>query len=156
MLTWDEFQQTQPEHAAAGRAMLYQFGVGLGYLGTVRADGGPRVHPICPILTDSALYTFLVASPKRSDLHRDPRYALHAFPVDGNEDAFYVTGAAAPRPDPELREVIAAQYFGERDMAEAPAGFEEEQLFELLIGSCLVTRTKGHGDWDPQHAVWTA
>ncbi len=156
MLTWGEFQQAQPEHAAAGRAMLYQFGVGLGSLGTVRADGGPRVHPICPILTDSALYTFLVASPKRTDLHRDPRYALHAFPVDGNEDAFFVTGTAAPRPDPELREVIAAQYFGERDMAEAPAGFEEEQLFELLIGSCLVTRTKGHGDWDPQHAVWTA
>jgi hypothetical protein len=156
MLTWGEFQQAQPEHAAAGRAMLYQFGVGLGYLGTVRADGGPRVHPICPILTDSALYTFLVASPKRSDLHRDPRYALHAFPVDGNEDAFYLTGTATPRPDPDLREVVAAQYFGERDMAEAPAGFEEEQLFELLIGSCLVTRTKGHGDWDPQHAVWTA
>jgi hypothetical protein len=52
--------------------------------------------------------------------------------------------------------VVAAQYFGERDMAEPPAGFEEEQLFELLIGSCLVTRTKGHGDWDPQHSVWTA
>src|SRR4051794_22035045 len=26
MLTWGEFQQSQPEHAAAGRAMLYQFG----------------------------------------------------------------------------------------------------------------------------------
>jgi hypothetical protein len=156
MLTWGQFERAQPAHAAAGRALLYQVGVGLGYLGTVRRDGAPRVHPVCPILTDTAMYTFLVASPKRDDLHRDPRYALHAFPTDDNEDAFYVTGVAQPRPDPALRDVIAAQYFGERDMAEPPAGFEAEELFELLIGSCLVTRTTGHGDWDPQHSVWTA
>jgi hypothetical protein len=114
------------------------------------------VHPVCPILTDTALYTFLVPSPKRDDLHRDPRYALHGFPSPENEDAFYVTGVARPRPDPGLREVIAAQYFGERDMAEAPPGFETEELFELLVGSCLLTRTTGHGDWEPQHTVWTA
>ena len=156
MLTWGEFAAAEPERAGAGRALLYQVGVGLGFLGTVRRDGGPRVHPICPILTDTGLYTFLVVSPKRDDLHRDPRYALHAFPTDDNEDAFYVTGIAEPRPHPEVRERLAAQYFGERDMADAPAGFETEELFELLVGTCLVTRTTGHGDWNPQHSVWTA
>lgn len=156
MLTWGEFQTAQPEAAAAGRAMLYQVGLGLGYLATVRADGGPRVHPVCPILTDTGLYLFVVSSPKRADLRRDARYALHAFPVDGNEDAFYVTGTAEARPDPDLRERLAAQYFGERHMAEAPAGFEDEQLLELLIASSLVTRTTGYGDWNPYHTVWTA
>jgi hypothetical protein len=38
-----------------GRDLLYQFGVGLGFLSTVRRDGGPRVHPICPILHDDQL-----------------------------------------------------------------------------------------------------
>jgi hypothetical protein len=156
MLTWGEFQRAQPEHAAAGRALLYQFGVGLGFLGTVRPDGGPRLHPICPVVTDTAMYAFLIPSPKCRDLHRDPRYALHGFPPAANEDAFYVTGNAEPRTDPALWEVAAAQFLAERDMAEPPADFEEQELFELLIGSCLVTRTKGHGDWDPQHSVWTA
>jgi hypothetical protein len=156
MLTWGEFAAAQPDHAEAGKAILYQFGVGLGFLGTVRRDGGPRLHPICPILTETGMYAFLVASPKRDDLHRDPRYALHGFPVDGGEDAFYVTGVAEPRPDADLRERLEAQYFGERTMAEAPPGFADEELFELLIGSCLVTRTTGYGDWNPQHSVWTA
>jgi hypothetical protein len=40
MLTWGEFALERPELAEAGRRMLYQFGVGLAFLATVRADGG--------------------------------------------------------------------------------------------------------------------
>ena len=78
---------------------------------------------MCPILTDDGLYVFVVDSPKRNDLHRDPRYALHAFPTDDNEDAFYVTGVAEPKSDPALRARIADQYLAqERGMAEEPPG----------------------------------
>jgi hypothetical protein len=157
MLTWGELAAAEPDLAATGRALLYQFGVGLGFLGTVRADGGPRVHPVCPILTDDGAFLFVVSSPKRADLHRDPRYALHAFPVPENEDAFYATGVAAPRSDPDLRARLAHQYLAvEREMPEEPPGFADEQLFELLVGTCLVTKTTGHGDWSPTHAVWRA
>jgi hypothetical protein len=157
MLTWGELTAAEPELAETGRAMLYQFGVGLGYLATVRGDGGPRVHPVCPILTDDGLYLFVVASPKRADLHRDPRFALHAFPINGNEDAFYLTGVAEPKPDPVLRARIQAQYLAdERGLKEAPPGFDDEQLFELLVNTCLATKTTGHGDWNPVHRVWKA
>jgi hypothetical protein len=157
MLTWGEFRTRQPEAAEAGRALLYQVGVGLGFLATVRADGGPRVHPVCPVLTDDGLYVFVVSSPKRADLHRDPRYALHAFPTDDNEDAFYITGTAAPQTDPAVRSRLAEQYLvAERKMTEEPPGFADEQLFELLVNTCLVTKTTGHGDWNPQHTVWKA
>ncbi len=47
-ITWGEFEQAQPGLAEAGGALLYQFGVGLALLATVRRDGGPRVHPMCP------------------------------------------------------------------------------------------------------------
>ena len=158
MLTWGEFQAARPEAAAAGRALLYQVGVGLGFLATVRADGGPRVHPVCPILTDDGLYLFVVASPKRADLLRDPRYALHAFPTDDNEDAFYITGVAESRnEDPAVRARLAEQYLvQERAMKEEPPGFDDEHLFELRFDTCLVTKTTGHGDWNPQHTVWKA
>jgi hypothetical protein len=45
----------RPDLADASRALLYQFGVGLAFLSTVRPDGGPRVHPVwhtkypCPV-----------------------------------------------------------------------------------------------------------
>lgn len=157
VLTWGQFAAERPDLAETGRALLYRVGLGLGFLATVRADGGPRVHPVCPVLTDDGLFLFVVSSPKRADLRRDPRYALHAFPTDGNEDAFYVTGTAEPRPDLTLRERLAEQYLVvERKITEPPSGFADEQLFELLIDACLATKTTGYGDWNPQHTVWKA
>lgn len=42
--------------------MMYQWKLGLGFLATVRSDGGPRVHPICPVITaDDAFYVTGVA-----------------------------------------------------------------------------------------------
>src|SRR5436190_17929180 len=45
MASWSEFAAAQPPLAAAIRALVHQYGPGLGYLATVRSDGGPRVHP---------------------------------------------------------------------------------------------------------------
>ena len=39
---WGRLRLEQADLAVAGRALLYQFGVGLAFLGTVRPDGGPR------------------------------------------------------------------------------------------------------------------
>ena len=50
MATWTEFRRAAPDIEAAGRALLYQHGVGLGYLATVGLRGSPRVHPVCPLL----------------------------------------------------------------------------------------------------------
>jgi hypothetical protein len=45
MITWSEFERQQPGLAGLGRRQFYQFGIGLGFLATVRPGGGPRVHP---------------------------------------------------------------------------------------------------------------
>src|SRR5260370_30107887 len=50
MVTWKEFAAAAPELAQAGRSLLNQFRVGLAFLATVRADGGSRLHPVCPVL----------------------------------------------------------------------------------------------------------
>jgi hypothetical protein len=40
MLSWSEFASDEPAMAAAGAALLYQFGgVGLAFLATTRGDG---------------------------------------------------------------------------------------------------------------------
>lgn len=156
MLTWADFRQARPDLAEAGRALFYQFGVGLGFLATVRLDGGPRVHPMCPVITDDGLYAFIIPSPKLNDLLRDGRYAMHGFPPPENEDAIYLTGRAEARTDRALRDTLTRLFFDERGLTESPPGFETQGLFEFLIESCLLTRTTGHGDHDPQHTIWKA
>ena len=102
MASWAEFEKDRSDLATAGRALLYQFGVGLGFLATVRRDGGPRVHPMCPVIHGGGMYAFIVPGPKQADLHRDGRYALHSFPCEDNEDAFYCTGRAEAEEDEQL------------------------------------------------------
>jgi hypothetical protein len=146
----------RPDLEAAGRARLYQFGVGLAFLATVRPDGGPRLHPMCPVLDDDGLYAFLIPSPKRDDLHRDGRYAMHCYPPDDNEDAFYITGSARRVHDHQVWDRVAARFLEERKWSDPPADFDEQELFAFDIQTCLVTATTGHGDPAPKHSVWRA
>jgi hypothetical protein len=156
VFTWGRFEREEHDMARVGRELLYQHGVGLAFLATTRASGAPRVHPVCPVINGDGLYAFVIPSPKRSDLLRDGRYALHSFPSPENEDAFCITGVAQPCDDAALRESTAAIWFAERDLDRAPPGFDEEQLFEFLVGGCLTTKTTRHGDYEPQHRVWSA
>ena len=154
MLGWTAFAAAEPELAAAGRAMLYQFGVGLAFLATVRSDGAPRVNPMCPLIDETGLYAFLVPGPKRHDLHRDGRYAMHSFPTDDDEDAFSIAGSARPLDDADRRRTLAARFLEERRWTAPPEGFDQQELFVFELDRCLLTRTTGHGDPDPQHRIW--
>jgi hypothetical protein len=147
MLRWGELRRTRPDLGSAGLGLLYQFGVGLAFLATVRSDGGPRLHPMGPLVTDDALLGFLQPSPKRQDLPRDGRYALHSFPSDDNEDAFYLSGQAVPVHDPDRRRAATAQFLAERRLDTIPAGFEAQELFEFHIQRCLWTAITGHAGY---------
>jgi len=155
MLRWSEFSNARADLAEGGRGLLYQWGVGLAFLGTVRRDGGPRMHPMCPVVSGDGLYGVIEPhGPKRFDLERDGRYALHCFPPADNEDAFYITGKARLVDDPDERASVRRTFWNERGQDEAPPQAEGQVVFEFLIESCLLTRTTGHGDWNPQHTVW--
>jgi hypothetical protein len=157
MATWTELRAARPDLAEAGRALLYQYGVGLAFLATVRADGGPRLHPICPLLTEGSLFAFLIPSPKRTDLIRDGRYALHSFPCEDSEDAFYLTGRARLADDAAARSALVDQFHHERrHTALSPVGLGDQWLFEFDIDTCLCTKTTGHADTAPRHTVWDA
>ena len=156
VIPWGDFARVEPELAAAGRGLMYQFGVGLAFLATVRSDGGPRVHPMCPVISERGLFAFLIPSPKRADLHRDGRYAMHSFPTDDNEDAFSVAGLARPVGDADLRRSLQAQFLRERKWTELPRGFDEQDLFVFHVERCLYTVTTGHGDPEPRHRIWNA
>jgi Pyridoxamine 5'-phosphate oxidase len=53
----------------------------IAYLATVRPDGGPRLHPFCPIVAGGRLFAAIPpSSPKGRDLRRDGRCVIHAMP----------------------------------------------------------------------------
>lgn len=155
-VSWAELSQSRKDLADGGYELLYQFGVGLAFLATVRADGGPRMHPMCPIIHDDGLFAFLIPSPKRSDLLRDGRYSMHSFPADGNEDAFSISGRAGEVAS-EVRRGLEARFLREREGNQASAhGLDDQMAFEFRIETVLLTRTNGHGDPEPAHTLWHA
>ena len=152
MVTWRDFAAAEPELAAVGRSLLHQFGVGLAFLATVRKDGAPRLHPVCPVLSDDRLFVLVTpASPKRHDLMRDGRYALQTFPQPKpGSDEFCIAGRAVLVEHPATR---AAALRDAKHMADA-----SEVLFELWIDRVM------HTTWEnvltPQmrsvHRKWRA
>lgn len=111
MSTWAEFAQQAPALAAFGAE---RFASGVAYLGTLRPDASPRVHPVTPILGEQLFLFMEPTSPKGRDLERDPRYTLHCSVADsgGGAGEFYVRGRAAHTDDPRLRAqaIQAASY----------------------------------------------
>lgn len=156
VVTWGKLAKLRSDLSEAGAALLYQHGVGLGFMATIRRDTGPRVHPICPLLTDDAVFAFIIPSPKQDDLSRDGRYALHSFPCPENEDAFYFTGTARRVEVDEVRQVLGEQFVSERSQFGVAFPPAEDVLFEFDIERCLLTKTTGHGDPNPRHTVWQA
>jgi hypothetical protein len=75
MATWAEFAEAAPDLAAFGWERMRGRIV---YQATLRLDGGPRVHPVSPWLGAGLLcVSFRDTSPKRREVERDARYALH-------------------------------------------------------------------------------
>src|SRR6266436_1181968 len=91
MVTWKEFAAAEPDLAETGRSLLFQFKVGLAFLATVRRDGAPRLHPVCPVLSDDRLFVLITPhSPKRRDLLIDDSTTRAAI----LRDAAHMAGAS--------------------------------------------------------------
>ena len=148
MATWADFETAAPEMAAAGWRLFSHPGFGYGYLATVRRDGGPRLHPINPILAAGRLVAFIVPSPKLADLRRDGRYALHSSGAENVDDEFCVAGRATIPEDQGLRAAaLAACHF-------TPGS--DHELVELGIDSALWAHYSTPPSWPPAYTRWAA
>jgi hypothetical protein len=147
MHSWHEMAESAPEMAAAGRQLLFHPGFGFAYLATVRADGGPRLHPVNPVIADGHLYVFMVpASPKLDDLRRDGRYAMHSSGAENADDEFYLTGRASEVSDPHSRAAAVAAYHG-------PVA-DDHVLFEFGIEHVLWAHYTTPPSWPPEYRRW--
>jgi hypothetical protein len=105
MVTWAEFEGKAPELAALGEARFRASGLAM--VGTLRADGRPRITPVEPRFVDGELQLGMMwQSRKALDLLRDPRCVVHSTTSDknGTEGDFKVYGDAEHVTDPGRRE----------------------------------------------------
>lgn len=153
MVTWKEFASIKRGLADTGRSLLFHgAGIGLAFLATVRKDGAPRLHPVCPVLSNDHLFVLVTpASPKRHDLVRDGRYALQTFPQPkAGSDEFYFAGKAVLIEDRAVREAVLRDA---KHMADP-----SEVLFELWIDRVMHTRWENvlTPQMRPVHSMWRA
>ena len=148
---WAGLAEGAPDIAAAGRALLYQFGPGLGFLSTLRADGAPRLHPVCPVVAEGGLYVFVGnQTPKLGDLRRDGRYALHTFPCVEVDDEFVVSGIARDAEGDGVRDAVHAAYVA------TGATTSNDTLFELLVDRALHAKYGPRPSFPPAYTRWRA
>jgi hypothetical protein len=99
-VNWNEFKGSAGELAVRGEELLRSTGLCL--VGTIRADGSPRISPCEVILEDGELMLGMMwQSLKAQDLLRDPRLVVHSTQCDreaGNGD-FKLYGRAKEIPD---------------------------------------------------------
>src|SRR3990170_5388412 len=96
MATWGEFADAAPGLAERGARRL---GVGVAYIATTAKDGSPRVHPFTPLIGGGRLLAFIAKhTVKYHNLHRDPRYAIHAM-IGKDDEEFMIIGRAVVSDD---------------------------------------------------------
>jgi hypothetical protein len=152
-LRWHELAEREPALAERGRGLIRQFGIGLGYLATVRPDGGPRLHPFCPTFSGDGLYGLILGtSPKCRDLLRDGRIALHAFQPADRDDEFCFEGTAEHIDSKEMEDQVRASA-----MADGMTSTNDETLFEFRLERALLAtyRPRAEPDnWPPAYTAW--
>jgi hypothetical protein len=95
MATWNEFVAAAPVLGALAQSRLDD--VGLVLVGTLRANGWPRVSPVEPLVSDGELYLGMMwRSRKALDLLADPRCVVHSVVsnADGSEGDVKLYGRA--------------------------------------------------------------
>jgi Pyridoxamine 5'-phosphate oxidase len=133
MGTWETFERDAPDLAAFVRERMH---LKVAYLGTLRADGGPRVNPVTPWFAAGRLFIRMYpGSVKVRALERDARYALHsAVPDDdGTGGEAVVWGTASVVDDADL---LAAANQGRFDP-------QRYVVLEFGVDEVLVTTYEG-------------
>jgi hypothetical protein len=152
-MIWQDLEAAAPELARLGAERLEAAGIAL--LGTLRANGSPRIGPIEPFLVAGHLLFGVMAwSGKARDLARDPRCVLHSAvsSPDAGVGELKLYGRAVVVDDPELRAGAPGAWWVSRPLDDARVFSlaAEEAVFvswELERGRATIRR------WSPERGV---
>jgi hypothetical protein len=148
-MRWAELETAAPELATLGRDRLEA--VGLALLGTIRADGSPRISPVEPFLVDGELlFGAMSWSAKARDLERDARCVVHSVVTEPNagEGELKLYGRVDPVRDPHVRNAAADAWWVGRPPEDARVlalAIERAVFVSWDLAAALVTIRR----WSP-------
>ena len=126
MTSWTDFDAAEPDLASRARAILSATVNGV--LGTLRADGSPRLSGIDPFFVQGELWLgSMPGARKGADLRRDPRCSLHGIPWESRK---VKDGADDPGEGDVKVTARAVLLTDDAEHARVMAGFKEERGFE--------------------------
>ncbi|MBF6213395.1 pyridoxamine 5'-phosphate oxidase family protein [Nocardia puris] len=139
MTEWSTFTEEAPKiaevflrrHRATGNLCM---------LGTLRADGSPRISPVEPMIFEGRLVIIgMPDTTKFKDLARDPRFCIHTATVDttvGDGDA-KLFGTVVDDTDTELHARFAQYLFDLSGMDLRGQEFDHFYVGRLTGASCI-------------------
>ncbi len=153
-MRWDAFAEACPEIAERAEERFRERELCM--LGTLRADGSPRISPCELDLVEGHLILGMMwQSRKALDLLRDPRCVLHSCTTDrmGTEGDAKVYGRAIDVRDPALREAYRRAIRERIDWAPDEPRFhafsiDVDQAAFITFGEPKVVLS-----WDPQRGT---
>jgi Pyridoxamine 5'-phosphate oxidase len=153
-MRWDEFAEACPE--IADRAAQRFRALELCMLGTLRADGSPRISPCELDFTAGHLILGMMwQSRKALDLLRDPRCVLHTCTTDrmGTEGDAKIYARAVDVRDPELRQVYRETVKERIDWAPEEPHFHAFSIDVETAGFISFADPKTVIAWDPSRGT---
>ena len=155
-LRWSAFTDACPDIAdrATERFRRHE----LCMLGTLRADGSPRISPCELDFCEGHLILGMMwQSRKAFDLLRDPRCVLHSCTTDrmGTEGDAKITGRAQDIQDPELRRAYREAVKARIDWAPEEPRFHAFSIEVVSAGFITFADPKVVIAWDPARGTRT-
>jgi hypothetical protein len=132
MVTWGEFETTEPDLSSRVRARFEASGLAL--VATLRADGSPRISGWEPLFTDGNLWLGCMPdSRKGADVRRDPRIALHSATEDKDvhDGDAKITGRAVDVTDEGTKVAFIRSFEAATGQAPPPGPMD---LFRVDVG----------------------
>ncbi len=152
-MNWEGFRRAAPELAALGEERFERTGLSL--VGTIRANGFPRISPVEPYIVGGELMLGMMwRSKKALDMRREPRIVVHSTVSDkaGTEGDFKAYGRAVDVPDPERRTAYG-------DATEARIDWRPTEPFHLVTvdiesaGFVIFGPDRYGLAWDPRRGL---
>ena len=153
-MRWDEFAAACPEIAerATERFATHE----LCMVGTIRADGSPRISP-CELdfAADELMLGMMWQSRKARDLLRDPRVVLHSCTTDrmGTEGDAKIYGLATDTRDPQIRQVYRDAVKARVDWAPEEPNFHAFAVDVRSAGFITFAEPKLVLTWDAERGL---
>jgi Pyridoxamine 5'-phosphate oxidase len=153
-MRWEQFAEACPEIAREAEARFRR--QELCMVGTLRADGSPRISPCELDFSNGELILGMMwRSRKALDLLRDPRCVLHTCTTDrmGTEGDAKIYARAIDIRDPALRQAYRDAVKSRLDWAPKEPSFHAFAVDVVSAGFITFAEPRTVLSWDPQRGT---